>query len=192
MLRLAFLLVLAASPALAGAPAPLAADEAAVVGGWSSGQARYVTRVALFPIAESGGCLRIVPDGKIVTLEDHVTADKGPLWKVHRLKPGRYALGAVYWDARVSGYLTTSWYGYAIQRGRLFTFDVAAGQVTNIGVWPVTSPYAQHYETGAPDLAAAADRAKTLAEGVGPLVAAQVTQAEVVWAKDPCPAKAGG
>jgi len=180
---------LCAIPAMAMAK-PLSTDEAAVVGGWSAPGLRDVNRIYLAPIAVSDGCLRYI-EGNPSAIEDHLTSDKPVLWKLHSLKPGRYALVGVGWGPPyMYGANRTDWVGVSRQRGRVWTVDISPGSVTYIGVWTIVSPYAQRFLIKDAVFDAGQPLAATLAEPVGPLAIARPQQTEVVEAKTACPTAA--
>ena len=173
---------------MAAGPAPLASDQGGVVGGWTDPAPHQVRRLYVARIEDRGGCLRFA-DGPRFEIEDHLTANKPVMWKVHRVTPGRYAIWAVGWgDPIAPGYLATGWYGASRQEGALVTFEVTSGAVTDIGVWRVTSPYFRRYTVEGQDSQSGHDAAEALAAGVGPLTSAQIVRAEVALPDGPCPA----
>ncbi len=166
------------------APNPLAPGEAGVVGGWVARGARGVTSFRVEPVAEARGCLRLIGHGGF-TIDDHgAGADKAAIRRVHRIAPGRYAIASVSWNL---GGLSVALNGSSRQHGLVWTFTATPDVVTDIGVWPVASPFAERYVAGAPDLAADRQAAEALANGVGTLVAAKIVQIPVAGANDPCP-----
>jgi len=180
---MATFMVLSASSALADScPHPLKSDEAAVVGGWAAAWSA-VDGVVLQPLVQDGACLRL--SGSALLLSDHQTVDAAPMWSAHRIAPGRYAVVGVQWHAPYYDQYGIG--GVSLQKGDFWTVTVAPNVVTDLGVWPISSPYLHRYVLGTPDPAAALPAARSAAEGVAPLVMATWFRTPVVAANAPCP-----
>ena len=184
VLLVAGLSVFAARPAPAAERgSPLAADEAAVVGGWRA-KGEDVQGMVLQPLAEDGGCLKLV-DHPLV-LPDHQTVDTAVIQGAYRLKPGRYALAGVRWVAPY--YDQYDWGGLSRPAGDLWVVTLAPGVVTDLGVWTITSPYPHRYVLGEANLKAGVGAAQKAADGLGPLVMAAWVRAPVSRSNAACPA----
>lgn len=155
---------------------------AAVVGGWS-GVYRAIQGVVLQPVIEEGGCLKLA--GRGVAIDDHQTVDSLSIDRPHEIQPGRYAVVGVHWQ---EDWGEDTLYGLSRPEGELWTVVIAPNAVTDIGVWPVTSPYPHRYVLGNPEPKAA--QAAAAANGVGPLVMAAWVKAPVLAADGSCTAPA--
>ena len=179
LLAVAIAAVVAAPVEAAPAQPSLEPGRAAVVGGWS-GIYKAIQGVALQPVVEDGGCLKL--SGRSILIDDHRTVDSLPIDHAHVVRPGRYAVIGVQWR---EGWGEDTLSGVSPPEGDYWVVQIAPNLVTNIGVWPVTSPYPHRYLLGNPDqrptLAAPA------AEGVAPLVAATWVKTPVLAADSSCP-----
>lgn len=161
------------------AKSPLSQGRAAVLGGWT-GVHKAIQGIVIQPIADDGGCLRL--HGQRVLIDDHRTIDTQPIDHAHEIDPGRYAVVGVQWQ-EVWGEDDLS--GLSPQEGEYWTVQIAPNVVTNIGVWPVTSPYTHRYVLGDPDpKPALATRA---ADGVAPLMMATWIKVPVIPTGSNCP-----
>jgi hypothetical protein len=180
------LAALTTNSAVAG-PRPLGPDEAGVVGGWSG--SAPITGLVLREVIDSGGCLKFGP--RSLNIIDHGDINHAAVATVVRVKPGRFAVARTRWSE--------AWFdqydmiGVSQVEGDLWVVDLAAGAVTDVGVWPITSPYAHRYVPGVPDFTGAQAAARAAAEGVAPLVPARWERAPVVELDTPClPANTAG
>jgi hypothetical protein len=182
-LVVAALSLLSVSPAWAAADTtPLKPGEAAVVGGWFS-PSNEVQGMALQPLTDVGGCLRLMESSLVLT--DHQTTDTAVIAVAHRLRPGRYALVGVQWLGHYR--YQYDWGGVSRQDGDPWVVTIEPGVVTDLGVWPITSPYAHRYVLGAVDLNAGLAAAHKAAGSVGPLVIANWARAPVAKVNGACP-----
>ncbi len=172
-------LCLATNPSIA-AQKPLAQDEAGVVGSWSG--VGPVKGIVLQSVVDIEGCLKLGPAVWIVS--DHPAIDHPTMSTVVRLKPGRYAISGASWSEPWQDQYDMV--GISRPDGEMWTVDLAAGVVTDIGVWSVTSPYIHRYVPTTPDPAKGASAAKAATDGVAPLVMARWVRAEVIEADAAC------
>ena len=75
---------------------------------------------------------------------------------------------------------------YPFADGALYQVYAAPGQITDIGVWLVESPYLRRYVVGGQDPEAGRAAAAALAAGVAPLTPARIVRANVAMPHDPC------
>lgn len=182
-LSIALLAFVALTPlATKAAPRPIGPDEAGVIGGWS-GDAP-VDGLVLQPVVDVAGCLKLAVGTSIIS--NHVDLNRPEMGAILRVKPGRYAIAGARWREQwVDQY---DMVGVSRPVGDLRIVDLAPGVVTDIGVWPVTSPYAHRFIPGDPDTNVAAAEAESLAKGVGPIAPAHWVRARVLEADAKCPA----
>jgi hypothetical protein len=185
-LRLSTLIVPLMIPAIGSAfPGPLQSDQAGVVGGWSGpGVANAVKGIVLQEVVESDGCLRLSARSHV--LADYQDRNRKEFSTVIRLKPGRYAISGVQWEEPwIDGYDMT---GVSRPDGEMWTVEIAAGSIFDLGVWPVTSPFAHRYFAGDPVPDISLSEARKVAEGVGSLTTAKLERANVSEAGASCSA----
>lgn len=179
--------VLAAAPAMAAdSPQKLKSGDAAVVGGWTSEWAS-IDGFVLRSVTEVGGCLKL-GDGALI-VGDHPTIDTAAIVRVHRLKPGRYAMVGVRWHAPYYDQYGVA--GVSPADGDLWTLTIAPDVITDLGIWPITSPYEHRYVLGSPNPTGAQAAAKAVSDGVAPLVMATWTRLPVAAADASCPKASG-
>ena len=175
--------VLSVSSTLADSrPQLLKPDEAAVVGGWTAAWST-IDGVVLQPVVQDGACLRL--SDSALLLSDHQTVDAAAMWSAHKIAPGRYAVVGVRWHAPYYDQYGVG--GVSPQEGDFWTVTVAPNVVTDLGIWPISSPYLHRYVLGPPDPAIAQAAARSAAEGVAPLVKATWVRAPVVAPNAACP-----
>lgn len=172
---------LLASSAAAATPA-LEPGGAAVVGGWS-GDGQAVQGIVLQQLAPDAPCARL--GSRSVLISDHQTPTATAVHDLYRLTPGRYALVGVQWTAPYFDQYAQG--GVSPQAGDVWVVDIRADAVTNLGIWPVTSPYEHRYVLGTPDLEAAQKPAQAAAQSVGPLVTARWERMPVAALDAACP-----
>jgi hypothetical protein len=182
LLAVAIAAVVAAPVEAAPVQQSLKPGGAAVVGGWS-GVYKAIQGVALQSIVEEDGCLKL--SGKSILIDDHRAVDTLPIDHVHEIKPGRYAVIGVQWQ---EGWGEDILSGLSPPEGEYWVVQIAPNLVTNIGVWPVTSPYPHRYLLGAPDPRPAL--ASLAADGFAPLVSATWVKVPVFAADSSCPPSA--
>jgi hypothetical protein len=184
------LLVLAPASA-ATAMAPLSKDQAAVVGGWSGQGDRIgdsfsggspIRGLLLQSVVDAGGCLKLGPDA--VVLDNRVDMYDSRVTSLYRLKPGRYAVAGVKW--------AQAWFdqydmvGLSRAKGEAWVVDLEPGVVTDIGVWPVTSPYDHRFIPGDAKPGVGSPGASEAVAGAAPLVQAKWSRAQVLDADATC------
>lgn len=169
------------------APKPLKADQAAVVGGWSGAfsKSRLVQGLELDKVSDDGGCLKY--GASVLWLRDKL--DSAPVGLASTLKPGRYVLAGTAWSERwIDPYEVT---GVSRPDGDAWVVDIAPGVVTDLGVWPITSPYTHRFIPGPPTADRPSPGAEAAAKAVeAPLVPAHWTRVALAEGEDACPAAA--
>lgn len=171
----------AVQPSVALAKPALGPSQGAVVGAWEAKSARRVVGLVIEPVVEQGGCARLAGHGGF-DLDDHPSASHGLFWKAHRVRPGRYAIVAVKWN---SGGYPTNYFGSSRQTGAPWTFVVQPAAVTGIGVWRITSRYADRFVVEDYDIQGSQTEARAVAAGLGPLLPADPQRAPVAEKTEP-------
>ena len=170
------ILVWLAAPGMCAAgprPKPLEPQKGAVIGGWTG--KGPVEGIVLQPIVDRGGCLELGSD--TVLLADRIGAEAFAVSSIQRIPPGRYAVAGAQWSEPWLDQYDMA--GLSRPRGQAWIVDVKPGVVTDVGIWPITSPYVHRYVPGDPDLTKPSPGAEKAAEGVAPLVQAQWSRATV-------------
>ncbi len=120
---------------------PLGPHEAAFVaaadGSAVNDTAIQPVAVVLRPVVDLGGCL---------TVGDPAIDIVDPKFK--RVRPGRYAVVGARWFDRWDN--TYDYGGVSPSPGRWLTVTVAPSVVTDLGVFPLTTPYSHRYLVGTP------------------------------------------
>jgi len=168
--------------ATAGAPSgALKGDEAAVVGGWT-GAWKAIEGIALQEVSDVAGCLEA--DGPLVVIDDHQSVSHATVDHAHRLTPGRWAVVGVKWAETWGG--RNMLMGVSPEEGEMWVFNIEPGVVSDIGIWPVSSPYSHRYVIGEPEPNAAEAAAQAAASGMGPLVQVHMEKQKILRGKPAC------
>jgi hypothetical protein len=129
-----------------------------------------------------GGCLKLGTPAVVVS--DLVDTPSSRVKTVYRLKPGRYAVAGVTWaQPWLDQY---DMVGLSRAKGDAWVVDLAPGVVTDIGVWPVTSPYDHRFIPGDPKPDTASPGASEAAAGVASVVPAKWSRARVLDSDATC------
>jgi len=174
--------LVALSISSATAAQPPAPGDAAVVGGWS-GNWGEVRGIVLRSVVQEGGCLKL--NGGFLTIRDHLALDHLVSSNTHRLPPGIYAVFGVQWVAPY--YDQYSMGGVSPQDGDLWTITVAPNVITDLGIWPVTSPYSHRYILNGPDRSSSGAETHAAAAGAALVVPANWTRSKVADEQGRCP-----